>query len=173
MEGAWTLGLSLRALGVLTAAACFAADQASKLWLLHSYGLADRNLLPLTPFLDLTLAWNKGVSYSLFRADARTGQLALVGLALVAMLILGFWMWRAQNRVAALSLAMVLGGAAGNALDRAMYGAVMDFLHFHTPFPAGPFANYIFNLADVFITLGVVGLIFDSFFGRDRVKENG
>lgn len=162
------MALSPRALGLSVVAGAFAVDQATKYWFLHVYELGGRDPLPLTPFLDLVLAWNAGVSYSLFRADGPGGRLALIGVAALGVLALAIWLWRAQERLTAVALGLIIGGALGNALDRLNYGAVADFLHFHTPFPAGPLANYVFNGADVAIVAGVALLLYETLFARPK-----
>ena len=162
------MALSPRALGLLVAAGAFAVDQASKYWFLHVYELGAREPLRLTPFLDLVLAWNPGVSYSLFRAEGPLGRIALMGVAALGVLALAVWLGRSHDRLSTVSLGLIIGGALGNALDRLNYGAVADFLHFHTPFPAGPFANYVFNAADVAIVAGVVLLLYETLFARQQ-----
>ena len=153
-----------RALGLSTAAAAFALDQGAKLWLLHVFGIGERQLpIPLAPFLDLTMAWNKGVSYSWFAADSRAGWLALIAVTLAATIFLAVWMWRAPTALTALSLGLIVGGALGNLVDRIAYGAVADFFHFHV----GQFSWYVFNIADMAIVAGVAGLLYESFFRRD------
>jgi signal peptidase II len=153
-----------RGAGLWTAAVAFALDQGSKLWLLHVFGVGERQLpIPLAPFLDLTMAWNKGVSYSWFTAQSRMGWLALIALTLAATTFLSLWLWRATTALSAVSLGLIVGGALGNLVDRIAYGAVADFFHFHV----GQFSWYVFNIADVAIVAGVAGLLYESFFRRD------
>jgi signal peptidase II len=153
-----------RGAGLWTAAVSFALDQGSKLWLLHVFGVGERQLpIPLAPFLDLTMAWNKGVSYSWFTAQSRMGWLALIALTLAATTFLSLWLWRATTALSAVSLGLIVGGALGNLVDRIAYGAVADFFHFHV----GQFSWYVFNIADVAIVAGVAGLLYESFFRRD------
>jgi len=153
-----------RALGLWAAAAGFALDQGSKLWLLFGYEIGARSLpIPLAPFFDLTMAWNKGVSYSWFTADSRAGWLALIAVTLAATAFLAVWMWRATSALTAVSLGLIVGGALGNLVDRIAYGAVADFFHFHV----GQFSWYVFNIADVAIVAGVAGLLYESLLRRD------
>jgi signal peptidase II len=155
-----------RQLGLACAGATFAIDQAHKAWMIDGLDIGSRPPIPVLPFLDITMAWNRGVSYSLLRADTPAGQLTLFGFALVAILVLGVWMWRTRHPAATAGLGMIIGGAAGNALDRLRFGAVADFFHFHTPVSLGPLSNYVFNLADVGIVAGVVLLLYESLFAR-------
>ena len=149
-----------KAAGLASAALALALDQGSKLWLLHGFEIGARQLpIPLAPFFDLTMAWNKGVSYSWFTASSWAGWAMLVGVTLAATLFLGVWMWRATTALTAASLGLIVGGALGNLIDRLAYGAVADFFHFHV----GQFSWYVFNIADVAIVAGVAGLLYESF----------
>ena len=141
------------------AALVFGLDQTHKWWMLHVYAIESRQPVAVTSFFDLVLTWNRGISYGLLKTDLQ-GLLIAVSLALCALL----WVWLSRSRSAlnAAGLAVVLGGALSNALDRAVYGAVADFFHFHW----GSFSWYIFNLADVAIVAGVALLLYESAFVR-------
>ena len=152
-----------RLAGFALAAAVFCADQATKLWAIGLLDTPDAPRITLTPFLDLTMSWNRGVAYTMLHSDSDFGRYALVGLAVAAALLLGWLLWRAKSRVSTAAFGCLIGGALGNALDRLTHGAVADFLYFHTPFWAGPLANYVFNLADVAIFAGAVLLIYEFF----------
>jgi signal peptidase II len=154
-----------RALGVIAAAAVFAADQASKYWMLEVFGIEGRAAIPLLPFLDVVMVWNRGISYGLFQIN----PLVLLTFSVVVSLALGVWMWRAGTLLTTLALGLVIGGALGNALDRYRFGAVADFFHFHTPFWLGPLSNYVFNVADMGIVAGAGLLLYEAFF----VKADG
>lgn len=133
------------------------ADQASKLWLLHDFDLAQRGSVALAPVLDLVLVWNRGISYGLFQQDGGLGRWLLAGFTVIASLAIWVWSVKAENRLQALALALLLGGANGNGIDRLAYGAVVDFVHFHV----GTFSWYVFNLADAWIVAGVALLLYD------------
>jgi signal peptidase II len=156
--------LSPRALGGLIGLIGLALDQASKLWLIFGFGLEARGPVRLTPFFDLVMAWNPGISYSLFSASSDAGRYALLGVQLAAIAFLSVWLWRARTRMTAIGLGMIVGSALGNAYDRFAYGAVADFAHFHI----GDFSWYIFNIADVGIVVGVALLLYESFFVREE-----
>ncbi|MFO1126620.1 MAG: signal peptidase II [Methylocystis sp.] len=153
-----------RVLGLSAALAALAFDQAHKFWMLHVFNVADRPPLSLAPFLDVVLSWNYGVSYSLFPAHETAARLALLALQSAIIAGLAIWMVRTPSRATALALGLIIGGALGNAADRIARGAVADFFYLHTSLPVGPLANYVFNLADVFITAGVAVLIIEGFF---------
>jgi signal peptidase II len=133
-------------------------DQASKLGLYFGTDLVLTQPWRLAPFVDFVVVWNRGVSYGLFQQEGGLGRWLLVGLSLAAALGLGLWMRRAGTRLLAIALGLIVGGALGNAVDRAAYGAVFDFVHLH----AGAWSWYVFNVADAAIVAGVIGLILDS-----------
>ena len=144
-----------RSLGAVAAVLTLAADQASKIWLLDGFGIANREPYALAPGVDLVLAWNRGVSYSLLTANSDAGRYLLIAGTLLATLLLVAWLWRTTTRLAGVALGLVIGGAVGNVVDRVLYGAVVDFVYLH----AGSFRWYIFNVADCAITAGVVLLL--------------
>ena len=148
-----------RRLGLMTVLIVFIADQLLKWWLLYRVGLAENGPYDLTSFLTIVLAWNRGISYGLFQQGTDLGRWFLVVISFVAAIWLWRWMWREPRRFTVFSLALIIGGALGNGLDRAVYGAVVDFVHFHW----GSFSWYIFNIADVAIVVGVLGLLYESF----------
>ena len=160
----------LTAMGLVVAALTCIVDQAVKLWLLNGYDLADRGVVTLTPFLDLVLVWNTGISYGLFPQEGFFGQLALLVVKAAAVVLLWVWLARADTRLTGLSLGLIIGGALGNAIDRVAYGAVVDFVLFHIKTQNFSFNWYVFNMADVAIVAGVVGLLYDSLLGTRAVK---
>lgn len=144
--------------GLLVALVTLVLDQATKLGLLFVADLPLREPVVLAPFAQLIVVWNRGVSYGLFQQDSALGRWVLVGVSLVASVALSVWMARAGSRWLAGSLGMIVGGAIGNAIDRAAYEAVFDFVHLH----AGAWSWYVFNVADAGIVFGVVGLLYDG-----------
>ena len=163
------IGAPLR-LGLLAAVIAAAVDQAAKLWLLYGFGLTGRGRVPVTSFLDLVLAWNTGISYGLFRQEGPLGQWALLALKAIAVILLWIWLARTSSRLTALSLGLIIGGAVGNAIDRLAYGAVADFVLFHLTTASFSFKWYVFNLADVAIVAGVIGLLYETLVGADAAK---
>jgi signal peptidase II len=147
-----------------------AADQGVKLWLLQVFDLGAKAQVHLGPFFDLVLAWNTGISFSLFPQAGPLGQWALLGVKTVAVLLLWIWLARADSRLTALALGLIIGGAVGNAVDRVVHGAVADFLLFHVTTANWSFRWYVFNLADVGIVAGVIGLLYDSILSKDAAK---
>jgi len=158
-------GLTARELGLLAASGALLADQVSKLLLLYTFGfaeLAPNEKVFTSPFLDLMMRWNSGVSFSLLSAHSRLGVWALAAFATLAIAALGTWMWRSTRPALAAGLGLVIGGALGNLLDRVFHGKVADFFALHA------FGRdfFVCNLADVMISLGVVLLLADSLFDR-------
>jgi signal peptidase II len=160
----------LSRLGLAAALAAAAADQAFKLWLLFVFDIGARQRVAVTPFLDLVLVWNRGISYGLFQQDGPVGQAALLGLKIVAVALLWLWLARSGLRLTAVSLGLIIGGALGNAIDRFAYGAVADFVLLHLTTATWSFNWYVFNLADVAIVAGVAGLLYDSVVGDRAAK---
>jgi signal peptidase II len=158
-EDGVTLSGPLTRLGLLVAALVFAFDQLSKWWVLKIVNLDERQPIQITPFLDLAMAWNKGVSYGLLTTHMQ-GLLIALSLAITVMLIV--WLAKADKPLAAASYGLLIGGALGNALDRFLHGAVADFVHFHW----GTWSWYIFNVADIAIVAGVAVLLYDAIVGR-------
>ena len=153
-------------LGLLVAAIVVLLDQANKAWMLYVYDIGARGTVTLTPFFDLVLVWNQGISYGLLPQEGALGRLGLILFALAASLALAVWLATLTSRLAAAAIGLIIGGAIGNAIDRMVYGAVADFFSFH----AFGLDWYIFNIADTAIVAGVVGLLYDSLFrGHKKV----
>jgi signal peptidase II len=160
----------LTRLGLVAAILTAVIDQGVKLWLLFWFDLPSRVPVPLGPFIDLVLAWNTGISFSLLPQAGPLGQWALLGVKAIAVALLWIWLARAGTRLTAIALGLIIGGAIGNAIDRVAYGAVADFVLFHITTATWTFRWYVFNLADVGIVAGVIGLLYESILGRDAAK---
>ena len=156
--------------GVIAAVAAVALDQASKLWLLFVFDIARRGAVRVTPFFDLVLAWNVGISFGWFQSESPYVQIILMLVKAVAVVVLAIWMARSRTLLATLALGLIIGGAIGNAIDRFAYGAVVDFALFHVQIGEKTFNWYVFNLADVEIVAGVAALLYDSFLGVPAAK---
>lgn len=152
--------------GLIAAAAVLVLDQASKLWLLNMFELGRRGAVAVTPFFDLVLAWNTGISYGWFQDTGPVGQTVLLVGKAAAVVALGVWMARSASRLAVVGLGLIIGGAIGNAIDRLAYGAVVDFALLHVAIGGKIYNWYVFNLADVAIVAGVAALLYDSFLGQ-------
>jgi signal peptidase II len=153
--------LQPREIGLIAAGLGLAADQGSKLYMLHGAGFAQMPpgaSIPVLPFFNLVMVWNPGISYGLFPASSPWGRWFLVVVALAAIVVLGWLLWRTVSRSLAIGYGLVIGGAIGNNLiDRLLYGKVADFFHFY----GFGYDWYVFNVADLAITLGAVAIIYD------------
>ncbi|MCK1377804.1 signal peptidase II, partial [Bradyrhizobium sp. 24] len=137
--------------GILAALVTLVADQASKLWLLNVFDLARRGAVSVTPFFDLVLAWNIGISFGWLQNDGQAAQMALMAVKVLAVVALAIWMARSHTLLATIALGLIIGGAIGNGIDRLAYGAVVDFALFHINIGGNTYNWYVFNLADVAI----------------------
>lgn len=151
----------MRLLGFLVAVLVVAADQGSKdalIELMKEYpgGLA------VTPFMDLVMVWNYGVSFGLFNNGDSSQRWILIAISGAITLFLIGWLWRARTRWIALALGLVIGGAIGNIADRIRFGAVADFFYFHIGNHYWP----AFNFADAAIVCGVGLLVAESLFAK-------
>lgn len=155
--------------GLAVAAVVCLLDQASKVYLLFVHDLAA-NPIRLGPFFDFVLTRNTGISYGLFASEGALGQWILLAVKAGAVALLWVWLARATDRLTALSLGLIIGGAAGNAIDRLAYGWVADFVYFHIWTATWRFDWYVFNLADVAIVAGVIGLLYESVAGERAAK---
>jgi signal peptidase II len=176
----WGESIFLR-LGLGIALSILLLDQISKWFVLERLHLsppgclefqlasaADRGSLAntcqhieLSSIFDVTMVWNKGVSFGLLGADGVVGRFLLVGFSVLVAGVLiaglfGFGPLRAASRWQAIAFGLFIGGALGNAVDRALYGAVVDFLNF-----SGLMFPWVFNVADVSINLGVAFIVLD------------
>ena len=156
MRRSWLWG-PVSALGLGLAAIVVLLDQLSKAWMLHVYDIGARGTVTLTPFFDLVLVWNQGISYGLLPQEGALGRLGLILFALAASLALAIWLASLTSKLAAVAIGLIIGGAIGNAIDRVVYGAVADFFSFH----AFGLDWYVFNIADTAIVAGVVGLLYE------------
>jgi signal peptidase II len=157
-------------LGLAAALATAALDQASKLWLLYVFDLPARVPVRITPFLDLVLVWNKGISYGLFQQEGLVGQWLLLAFKVAAVGVLWLWLARTGSRLTALALGLIIGGAVGNAVDRLLHEGVADFVLFHITTENVHFNWYVFNFADAAIVAGVAGLLYESLLGQRAAK---
>ncbi|MGG5817741.1 signal peptidase II [Falsiroseomonas sp. HW251] len=150
--------------GLSLGAVVLVLDQLTKWLILNVANLPEVQRIPVLavgPFgFDLTMVWNRGVTFGMLAGDEGWTQLALGALALLIAGLLIRWMSRADTRLVALALGGVVGGAIGNVIDRLRFGAVVDFVDWH----AWDWHWYVFNVADAAIVLGVLALALDALF---------
>jgi signal peptidase II len=152
--------------GLVIAAATCVVDQAAKVWLVYRGGLIEHIPDPVAPFVNFTLTWNTGISYGLLQQRGPVGVWALFAFEILALVFLWIWLARISSRVSAVALGLIMGGAAGNALDRLHWPGVMDFVDLHVD----NFHWYVFNVADVAIVAGVIVLLYESLWPGDAAK---
>lgn len=155
-----------RLYGLLLAAAIFAADQWLKDYVVNTLGLTQvGDHYPLLPFFDFTRTNNYGVSLGMFEATSMEMRWILVGVTALIAVVVAVWMMREKLLGEILALALVLGGALGNIVDRYRFGYVVDFADFHI----GTFRPFlIFNVADAAITIGVVIILVRALFMGEK-----
>ena len=119
----------LRCLGLGLAFATMALDQLTKWWIVN-FVMNPPSVIEVTPFFNLVLGLNRGVSFGMFSSDSNLSRWLLTALALAIVCALAVWLWRADKPWLAVALGLIIGGAIGNVIDRAMVGAVVDFLDF-------------------------------------------
>ncbi|HEY0115058.1 MAG TPA: signal peptidase II [Allosphingosinicella sp.] len=145
-----------RAYGYVLAFMVFALDQATKWVVTYPLELAFRRQIEILPFFDLRWVENPGVSMGLFIASSETTRWLLVAMTTAIALFVAVWLWREKRRDDAWGLALVLGGALGNIVDRIRFGYVVDFADLHF----GEWRPFlVFNVADAAITIGVLLLL--------------
>ncbi|MEM6696523.1 MAG: signal peptidase II [Pseudomonadota bacterium] len=139
------------------AAAIFVFDQVTKLYVLHVIDLDVLRDYPIfPPFLQLQMAWNHGINFGLMASNAQWMRWVLIAVALGIAIWVAIWI-RSESRPAArVAAGLLIGGAVGNVVDRIAYGAVADFLNMSCCGITNP---YSFNVADIAIFAGAIGLI--------------
>ena len=140
----------------------FAVDQISKYLVIHVMGVSQLNPIDvLAPFLRFRYGENRGINFGLFGNGVSVWVLVAIALAICGTVLI--WLWRnPQPPFARASAGLLIGGALANVLDRLLYGFVLDFLNMSCCSIENPF---VFNIADIFIFAGAIGLVL---FGRDQ-----
>jgi len=157
--------------GLLLGLLVLIVDQASKWWILEAFDLPTRRSVELFTAgplgLNLTMVWNRGVTFGLLSGSAPWHGWALAALAAVIAAFLIRWMASAETRRTALALGAIVGGAVGNVIDRLRFGGVVDFIDAH----GWGWHWYVFNVADAAIVLGVAVLLVETLTGRPATPE--
>ena len=137
----------------------FALDRISKIIIIDLNKTNELSNYSLTPFLNLDLVWNQGIAFGLFSFNQNIYYNALTLIIVIVTLIVLILMFK-SNGYQKYGFLMVFGGSLGNIFDRLYYSSVPDFIDIHI----NNFHWFIFNVADIFITIGVLLLIFTEFF---------
>lgn len=154
-------------LGAISALIAFILDRVSKWWFIDVYELPLKGTVEILPIFDVVMVWNRGVSFGFLSANDDFGRWALVAMNLAIVAVLLYWLRSAKNIMLSSAIGLVIGGAFGNIYDRIKFGAVADFFQFH--WQDWYFA--VFNIADSFIFIGAMLLIFNSTFSNDVEGE--
>jgi signal peptidase II len=155
----------LAPLAYLVAITTIVLDQISKYWILNVFMLPVKGSVLVGGPFSLSMVWNRGVSFGLLKPQMDLTRWALVCFSLIVAAFLAFWARKIERPLLAVSIGLIMGGAVGNAIDRARFGAVADFLDFK-----GLYFPWVFNVADSAITVGVILLLLDSVLSERRVK---
>ena len=153
----------------IIAALVFVIDQVSKYWVIHLLELPRRlggQLEVFPPYLKLIMTWNKGINFGLLAGDKASTKWILIAIALMITAWVAWWMRREPRLLARISAGLLIGGALGNVVDRLAYGAVADFLNMSCCGFSNPYA---YNVADIAIFAGAIGLIL--FTGEKRPRD--
>lgn len=154
----------------LTAVFVFLLDQVTKWFVVIYLNLIELGEIDvLAPFVNFRMAWNRGVNFGLLSNNTDVARWALIAVAVAISVWVVVWVWRdGAGRWAALSAGLLVGGAMGNVVDRLIYGAVADFLNMSCCGIENPYA---FNVADIAIFAGALGLVVFTGKGRDTTPK--
>lgn len=142
-------------------------DQVTKWWIVN-YIMQPVKLIPITPFFNIVLTWNSGISFGIFSNQGDFSVIILSTLAILIVFFLAAWLMKAENKKLIIGLICIIGGAIGNIIDRVYHGAVIDFLDFHIKSYHWP----AFNVADSCIFIGATLIILDSLFPDKKEEAN-
>ena len=145
----------------------FFIDRISKIYLINLQSTGTDVDYYIYPFLNIYLVWNTGIGFGLFSLESSTIYHVVTFVIAVVNIILLVWLIKSKGLNSYL-IATILGGSLGNLFDRVYYYAVPDFIDFHV----GNFHWFIFNIADIFITVGIIGLIFSELIKKEETLKN-
>ena len=145
----------------------FLFDRATKLYLINLQETGTDIDFYIFSFLNFFMVWNTGIGFGLASLEANVFYHSLTAIITLVNLVLIFFLFKAKGHYVYL-LALIIGGSLGNLFDRIYYYAVPDFIDIHV----GNFHWFIFNIADIFITVGIIGLILKELFKKERTSEH-
>ena len=160
------MNLKRKLINLILIVSIFALDRISKIYIIKIFELENKVDIYLTEYLNLYLIWNKGVAFGLFSFNESFIYNVITGIIIIICIVVMIMIYN-SNGFKNFSLILVLGGALGNLFDRMYYSAVPDFIDFHI----NGFHWFVFNVADIFITLGIICLIFDEIFNNNNKNE--
>mgnify|MGYP001429412160 CR=1 FL=1 len=144
----------------------FSLDRVSKLYVIFKSETNLSSNLFTSKFLNINLIWNEGIAFGLLSFNEKIYYNALTILIIFVTLVI-FWMILKSQRLERFAFIMIFGGSLGNIFDRLFYSAVPDFIDFHIK----SFHWFIFNVADIFITLGIIIMIMTEFFNKKQTSN--
>ena len=145
----------------------FGVDRATKMYLINLQSGGTDIDFYISPYLNFYLVWNTGVGFGLASMEANIFYHILTSIILIINILLVLFLLKSKG-ISGYLIAMIIGGSLGNLFDRIYYYAVPDFIDFHI----GKYHWFIFNVADIFITVGIIGLIIREFSNKGKVSEN-
>ena len=143
----------------------FAIDRISKILILKNFLNNSSSEIYINSFLNFSLVWNSGIGFGILQLEANIFYLLISIIITVINLILIYWMLTSSNYLESIFISIILGGALSNLFDRYYYSSVPDFIDLHYE----SFHWFTFNIADIFITIGIIGLIIIDLF---KIKKN-
>ena len=145
----------------------FFIDRISKIYLINLQATGTDVDYYISPFLNIYLVWNTGIGFGLFSLESGTIYHVVTLIIAIVNIILLVFLIKSKGLNSYL-ISIILGGSLGNLFDRIYYYAVPDFIDFHV----GNFHWFIFNIADIFITIGIIGLVFAELFKKEKISTN-
>jgi len=145
----------------------FIFDRATKLYLINLQATGIDIDFYIFPFLNFYLVWNTGIGFGLVSLESSIYYHVLTAFIGIINILLIYLLFKTKGIYTYL-FALVIGGSLGNLFDRIYYYAVPDFIDFHI----GNFHWFIFNIADIFITIGIIGLVFAELFKKEKISTN-
>ena len=152
---------------IIIVLAVFFFDRATKMYLINLQTAGTDIDFYIFPFLNFYLVWNTGIGFGLASLESSIFYHMLTIIITIINLALIFFLLKAKGIYTYL-LALIIGGSLGNLFDRIYYYAVPDFIDFHV----GNFHWFIFNVADIFITVGIIGFIFKELIKKEKISTN-
>jgi len=144
----------------------FFLDRFSKIYIIHLDKISENSEIYISKFLNIHLIWNEGIAFGLFSFQKINLYNFLTFIIIIVIFIIVFMTFKSKG-FKKYSFLMILGGALGNVIDRMIYKAVPDFIDFHI----GEFHWFIFNIADVFISLGIIFMIFLELIDNNDINK--
>ena len=160
------MNLKKKLINLILIVSIFAVDRISKIYIIKIFELENKVDIYLTEYLNFYLIWNKGIAFGLFSFNESLIYNVITGIIIIICIVVMVMIYNSSG-FKNFSLLFVLGGALGNLFDRMYYSAVPDFIDFHI----NGFHWFVFNVADIFITLGIICLIFDEIFVNNKNNE--